>query len=817
MSASPAEVDPARTLSTWVLRTRSGPGLRRLAQLAGDGRPEPGDQGAYAAEYARVLALHSTAPDPARAKDLFDTLSPDQLAPDVAFVRAQLLLAEHEDARVADLVAGGRLTTAARFTLRADLAHPWRHSATPDDAQITTWLAVINEPFVAAGLEAVTLAEPFDVAAPTPPSVFTRLRSHATQGVDGDLVTVVVSTFRPDLDLLMSVRSLADQSWSNLEILLIDDDSGPGYDHWLARAEALDTRVRILRAPTNAGTYAARNVGIERAKGRFITFHDFDDWAHPRRVERQVAALTSPTRRGSVLASRSGCIRAFADLTLSYTGYLPQRLNASSLLYDLAPVTAAIGGFDPVRKSADMEFPLRLVAARPGSLHDLRVSAPLAITQLRRGSLSRADAVPGWTHWSRIAYRDTYREWHSRIALGQTSPWLPTASSGPSVAGPASPTLTFRSTPERVPDCLPVAARRRSDRVDVVVLANLRSPQAWLRHMALELRSWAHSGLDIRIAHLDHPAGSAVRLAELNPSMGRLLNDRVVAWADPDARLSIGTLLCHDPAIVRWRDASWHSWQVQSTIVAARLAREVTPGSDSVEESLQPADVLSLVRSVFGAPARWRALTPEARDALAARGVTTPHVPLAVAPDLLRRYHDPSPVRARVGHGILDDSAWHVTRADLRAAWPDSRHIDVRFVAGRALAERIVGDPGLDPRWLFLDAAGGPHDPWANAAFDVVSTPGRLTSLAVDALREAACAGAAVMLPEALRSVLATYDEDLARVTLFGDHCRRSDSVQRWWADQPARRVHSEHARTVLTQAFHRRTAAVVTPVLQGA
>src|SRR5690606_6786226 len=109
---------------------------------------------------------------------------------------------------------------------------------------------------------------------------------------DGPLVSVIMTTFRSDrIPLLTSVRSILEQSWRNLELIVVDDCSPPEYADVLAEIEKLDPRISVHRLPKNRGTYAARNVGIALAKGAYITGQDSDDWSHPERIARQVAPL----------------------------------------------------------------------------------------------------------------------------------------------------------------------------------------------------------------------------------------------------------------------------------------------------------------------------------------------------------------------------------------------------------------------------------------------------------------------------------------------------------------------------------------------
>ena len=98
-----------------------------------------------------------------------------------------------------------------------------------------------------------------------------------------------MSTFEPDRSFRTAVQSLINQTWQNLEILVIDDCSPAEYDGLLSEVTSLDPRIELIRMPSNGGTYRIRNEGIRRSRGEFITFQDSDDWAHPERIARQVA------------------------------------------------------------------------------------------------------------------------------------------------------------------------------------------------------------------------------------------------------------------------------------------------------------------------------------------------------------------------------------------------------------------------------------------------------------------------------------------------------------------------------------------------
>ena len=97
---------------------------------------------------------------------------------------------------------------------------------------------------------------------------------------DLPLISVVVPVYRVEDYLDKCIRSIAEQTYSNLEILLVDDGSpdksGELCDRWAQR----DSRIRVIHKQ-NAGAGAARNTALDMAKGDLIAFVDSDDYLHP--------------------------------------------------------------------------------------------------------------------------------------------------------------------------------------------------------------------------------------------------------------------------------------------------------------------------------------------------------------------------------------------------------------------------------------------------------------------------------------------------------------------------------------------------------
>lgn len=92
-----------------------------------------------------------------------------------------------------------------------------------------------------------------------------------------DLISVIVPVYKVEQYLNKCVESIVNQTYKNLEIILVDDgsqDSCPQIcDEWARK----DSRVKVLHKE-NGGLSDARNVGLHIAKGEYVAFVDSDDW-----------------------------------------------------------------------------------------------------------------------------------------------------------------------------------------------------------------------------------------------------------------------------------------------------------------------------------------------------------------------------------------------------------------------------------------------------------------------------------------------------------------------------------------------------------
>ena len=95
--------------------------------------------------------------------------------------------------------------------------------------------------------------------------------------------SIVIPYYNRAYCIRKAIQSCIDQTYADFEIILVDDCSKDNLIDALGSFK--DPRIRVIRTPFNCGAAAARNLGINEAKGRFIAFLDSDDEWVPTKLE----------------------------------------------------------------------------------------------------------------------------------------------------------------------------------------------------------------------------------------------------------------------------------------------------------------------------------------------------------------------------------------------------------------------------------------------------------------------------------------------------------------------------------------------------
>ena len=187
---------------------------------------------------------------------------------------------------------------------------------------------------------------------------------------NSSLVSVIIPTYNGSNTILRAINSVLNQTYSNLELIIVDDCSK---DNTFEVIKSVgDKRVKVLRHKKNRGGSAARNTGIKEAKGEYIAFLDDDDEWLSEKVEKQVEYLKnkesslckgvvcsymilSGKKWRTVIQTKEGDLRE--DIFL-----MRLSLAAGSCLMVRKEIFNDIGMFDEsYLRHQDMEFVLRFL------------------------------------------------------------------------------------------------------------------------------------------------------------------------------------------------------------------------------------------------------------------------------------------------------------------------------------------------------------------------------------------------------------------------------------------------------------------------
>lgn len=728
------------------------------------------------AAVAQTLAQQELLPtDRADALALYDLIrraaGPRALNPANQALHAQLALADKGPDRARELLRRYRkIKDPALSGLRADLLNPF-----VADRPIEPWLrafqAMLPAPAVVVGEgEGV----PFD-----------RLATPAAERVEAaHRVSVVVTSFRPDRGLLTAVRSILAQSWANVEIVIVDDASPPEYDEVLRAATALGERIRLVKLAVNAGTYAARNAGVEAAGGEFAAFQDSDDWSHPRRLELQVRPMLEDRR---LVATTSDGLAVTDQLLLTRPGVRSGRFNPSSLVFRRNAVLGKVGWFDRVRKAADSEYIGRIEAAFGARRVRHLDSPPLALIRLSANSLSRSEIKPNWMHPARVAYSSAYLRWHQWIADGSASPVRPADGS---------------ERPFPAPGHLLGADEEKS--YDVVMVADWRFLESAQRTAVDELRALAAAGLRVAVLQLESYRAVYLKRQPICGPVQDMINAGVVDRIGVRDRVDAELVLVRQAAVLHFAGGQNGGGQQaggqitggpESRIIGRRVvvvADRAPVRGNGTDHRYVPETCDEAARRLFGAEPRWVPQDPGVRAAL--RTGEDRDFPTAVAaPGWVAERAGAAPGPALAGTDLCDAANWPPDAAETLAVCRRLPDADVRV----RLPDRPRGTLDLPLRrgWLGYEATDlGSRTFLHQLDFYLHFPPPESAEWYSRPALEAAAVGCVVVTPERYAG-------------LYGDaavYCGRSEVaplIARYRADPALFAEQSRRARAVVARA----------------
>ena len=99
------------------------------------------------------------------------------------------------------------------------------------------------------------------------------------------MLSVIVPIYNVRPYLRQCIESICDQSYRDLEIILVDDGSCDGSSEICDQYKTMDDRIVVLHKE-NEGLVKARKSGLQISRGEYIAYVDGDDWIEPEMFER---------------------------------------------------------------------------------------------------------------------------------------------------------------------------------------------------------------------------------------------------------------------------------------------------------------------------------------------------------------------------------------------------------------------------------------------------------------------------------------------------------------------------------------------------
>lgn len=106
-----------------------------------------------------------------------------------------------------------------------------------------------------------------------------------------DMVSVIVPVYNAESFLKDTVNQVLKQTYTDWELILVDDCSKDSSRQIAEELSATDERILLLKKDRNEGAAMARNSGLDIAKGRYIAFLDADDIWHENRLEAEISYM----------------------------------------------------------------------------------------------------------------------------------------------------------------------------------------------------------------------------------------------------------------------------------------------------------------------------------------------------------------------------------------------------------------------------------------------------------------------------------------------------------------------------------------------
>ena len=220
---------------------------------------------------------------------------------------------------------------------------------------------------------------------------------------DPNKVSVIMTNHNCENLLERAIKSILNQTYTNIELLIIDDSSTDKSLGVITNLALTDDRIRVFRNLERKGTYWSKNSVISKTTGSFITMVDSDDYDLPIKIETQLKEFENP-KIVCVTCNNERKVSEFSEQTEKVSlGYI-------SMMFKYK-VFQEIGYYDTVNFGADSEFYDRVIL-KYGKESVKHINQVLQISPRRTKGLTTL--IPEGS-LPRKKYLTNYQSWHKTL------------------------------------------------------------------------------------------------------------------------------------------------------------------------------------------------------------------------------------------------------------------------------------------------------------------------------------------------------------------------------------------------------------------
>ena len=156
--------------------------------------------------------------------------------------------------------------------------------------------------------------------------------------MDQPLISVIVPIYMIDRYVGLCIESIINQTYKNLEIILVDDGGKDRSPEICDLYKRKDGRIKVIHKP-NGGLVSARKAGLQQSNGEYIAYVDGDDWIGPGFIE---GLYTAASTSGADMVC-AGFTRDLFSRSASFTNTLPSGIYEGEKLQELWKNMASSG------------------------------------------------------------------------------------------------------------------------------------------------------------------------------------------------------------------------------------------------------------------------------------------------------------------------------------------------------------------------------------------------------------------------------------------------------------------------------------------